>query len=1292
MEIKNGILTKVFDTDCAYQKLIIPDRTAIIGESACKELDFKQVSLPNSIKSIEDFAFFKSGIEEITLPEGIESIGQRAFASCHNLKRIILPSTLKHIGPAAFSDCVNLEEVVLPDSLEEINYRTFAECRRLKRIVIPEGIKKIDWAVFSGCDSLEEIVLPNSVTTLGKQLFLNCKRLKRIKLPKNISSLPDEFFKNCKALNITLDNSINTLGASVFEGCTSLDTFPTHVTKFGKKCFKYCHKLTTVRLNNQVQELPNAMFDDCTNLSEIVYEGNKNIIVGPRCFRNCTSLKNVPNFISNYAEGLFEGCTGLTEITIITSSVPNACFRGCTNLKTINDTKNIRELGSNAFSDCKSLERIDLSGLRIICPGILRNCTSLKEVNLSRLLIDIGKEAFFNCISLENINLPDSVERIDKRAFKHCHSIKCIVIPGALKRVHDDSFSHMYSLERIDVSPLNKRFMTPDNLALISEDTQKFILYAGGAKNKSYSLADYCIGTFEGNELIRPITYIGPYAFSGAKNLTELTLCTCVNDIERTAFEGCDNLKKLIIHNLSLFSTQGFKIRDHGKYFFREFSDKEIIIPFETVEYTDDLVAIMMDALPYFDKVRKIILPSKGSYAIYNEAFKGCPNLEDTDIPSSVTSIGQNAFPKGITLNFSNGLALKGLVEQIFNNDYNGKYKLYILDDGTYYIEEDTVLTKINKKEIDEAVSHSDEIRENPILFLDFFNDLHEHDLNNKTFLNGILMAHMSLENRKFLFNIKPDDEEAINIIEKSTILDKKDDVTEFLLSDTNFSKVIFFINLLKKYKVKDEELYHKYFMRFMNITVFERLLNLDRDFLLYIIKYSNILNCEAKDLVSEIFGSSKLETFITLLKKYNIKSRIFINPVFIAIADNPLFEKMLSVFDANIKRVILESCILDNLSTAKQNMQDLLNLLYVTGALEPDKIISQRAATFITEKMFHTKLPNGETNKYRVIADDIHRVFSFRIIRDEFDLEFANFYLENYQELIENERKKAGFIERVYINFREISRTCTSNKGSQRKLKVTMDKCINYLSNVKFDGVNRANQELANLISAWYDNNDTWLNAQRVYTESFSAPRNIFTKIEYDDQGLPVYDMDPKSDLKEEIQEDFSYEWLPKQDMQNLVLGKYCNCCAHVEGAGQGIMRASMILDCVQNLVIRNQFGDIIAKSTMYVNRKEGYAVFNNVESSLNHRTPEEKRKIYKAFMRGAKAFIKAYNKNNDIKIEEITIGATRNTILDFLTDDKHPSVSIHRSLEFGTYSYGGFRYAGDWKDAQRLVLSRKG
>ena len=127
--------------------------------------------------------------------------------------------------------------------------------------------------------------------------------------------------------------------------------------------------------------------------------------------------------------------------------------------------------------------------------------------------------------------------------------------------------------------------------------------------------------------------------------------------------------------------------------------------------------------------------------------------------------------------------------------------------------------------------------------------------------------------------------------------------------------------------------------------------------------------------------------------------------------------------------------------------------------------------------------------------------------MREEFDLEFANFFLENFYDLIDTEKEKSGIIERIYLNFKEISRTCTSNKGEQRKLKVTLEKCLNYLSKTKFDCVDEETLELASLIGLWYDKNETWLNALKIYNESLKAPRNIFTKAIVESDGTVVYD-----------------------------------------------------------------------------------------------------------------------------------------------------------------------------------------
>lgn len=1263
--------------------------------------------------SIPNYAYInREDLTDIVLPESIKSIGERAFAKCKNLKRITLPENLEYIGASAFSECESLEEIILPRNIKKLNYRTFGDCKRLKRIVIPEGVEELDWGIFAGCENLEEIILPESLKKIDKQLFLNCKRLKKVTLPTTITKLPDECFKRCINLDIVLNPNIEELGNRVFDDCFKLSTFPENVELFGENCFRNCRNILLANLNEHVESLPDGLFDGCTNLVNIISQ--KKLNIGKRCFRNCKSLREIPSFVNCFNERAFENCTGLSSIDIIDNVIPFACFRGCKNIRDIFNQNKILSLSNFAFSGCESLEKIDLAYPSFVGAEAFSNCKKLTKVRLNMGVVKIGSRAFYNCVNLKDINLPDTIDNIGKESFRNCHSITSITIPANLKSFGDGAFSYMDSLERIEVSPYNKTFITPDNKILIHQMYQKIMLYASGCKDKSYSLKDYNLELDMFNHaLVRPITGIGKYAFAGAKYLEELNLCCCTTDIEHTAFYDCPRLKTLKIHPITFYTTGGFNLRTDGRYYFEEAGKTKPQLPFEIVEFCespdgeDNLIWINQNALPKFNNVTKIILPKVGSYFIGNNAFDDCQKLEQIEIPSNVTSIGKCAFPTSTKLIFENGLQPEGLIELIHNDQYIGDYKLYVVEDGTYYIEQGDKITKITKHQIDEICSKSESIRDNPVLFLDFMNDLINHDLAIKQLFNGILMSTMSLENRQILFkNLKKNDTFFLDVLKNSQLLDKKDQNTESLLQGTQFSVVTDYIELLRKYHIDTPELHNKFFMANLDIKDFEQLINFDLELFKKIVIDGRLLENDTitllydneKDerssyyLTYQILQKNTLQDFIRLAKKYDIKDKYLFSKPFVATSKNTLMEDMIRVYDANIKRLLKASQATQTNISAMQNLSDLLILMKITGALEEDAITRQKAATFISEKIFEEKLPNGNSNEFRIIGDDIHRIFNFPYTRDEFDQEFATFFLENYQELVEEERRKSGFIQRVYLNFRQISKTCTSNKGSQRKLKVTMDKCKNYLSNVKFDGVTEETKELAELIGEWYDNNTAWLNAQRVYNESLTAPRNVFTKIEVNDEGKIIYDMNPEHDLKEELNSNFSYHWLPKQDYDNLILGKYCNCCAHVDGAGQGIMRASMILDNCQNLVIRNNFGEIIAKSTLYVNKKQGYAVFNNVESSFNYRDEESKGKIYNAFLRGSKAFIKTYNKNNpESPITNISIGASRNTILDFLTDENnHPEIPIQESLKFGEYSLNGSGYAGDWGAKQRLVLKR--
>jgi len=872
------------------------------------------------------------------------------------------------------------------------------------------------------------------------------------------------------------------------------------------------------------------------------------------------------------------------------------------------------------------------------------------------------------------------------------------------------------------------------------------MLFASGCKDKSYSLKDYNV---KNETTVIPITSIGEYAFSGNQNLEELTLCSCTKNLSYTAFNNCSNLKKLNIEGISFFSSFGFQLIDNDFYFLLD-ENKITPFPFEIVEFSGDFTEFCTSALPGFSNVENIIFPNNNSYTINNQAFSNCKKIKKLFIPKSVSLIGENAFSKNTIIEFDNNLKIKGLLEMVKHDDYSkyikslndiknsynnckneepldenkfmkinpegfknltetthnllADYTLYTLDNDSFYFEQNDKITFITKDYIDKCCTHSEEIRDDPALFLNSIDDLNKHDLYSNILLNGILISGLNIHSRNLLFDyLDKNDKFSFEVLQASGILNKNDTYTKILLE--NFEDVIDKIKILKKYNVKDPEVCHKLFMCCLKNEIFEELIANHYDLFCKAVRDSKITDItnrinndfllESIDIIHNLSNlGNNLLAYINLIRGKEDKDKFLLNHFLFLTSDSPLCTKLISRFDKNMKRLLKASKVLDGIveKDMHQNFVDLLNLLEITGSLDEDPIVKQRGCTFITEKIFSEKLDNGQINPFRIVGDDIHRIFNFNNTQAEYNKEFATFFLENYNELNKLEKSHSGIIERIYKNFKDISKTCTSDKGSQRKLKVTLDKCLSFLTTNKFSGINEENKDLATLIGWWYDSDEIWNNALMVYNESLQAPRNIFTPIFIDENKNKIYDNNPNNDLKEDINEDFSYEWLPKQDKDNLVLGKYCNCCAHIGGAGQGIMRASMILDNCQNLVIRNSVGDIIAKSTIYVNKDKGYAVFNNVESSLNYRSSKDLYQIYSAFMRGTKAFLNTYNNNNPTnKIKKVTIGAKRNTILKYLEVPMHPKVDILNSLKYGDYSINNSSsYNGDWSHSQRLVLKK--
>ena len=84
----------------------IPDGVTKIGFSAFNSCrDLTSVVIPNTVISIENYAFDNIGITSITIPNSVTSIGSDAFRYCSYLTSVVIPNSVTTIYGEAFYGC-----------------------------------------------------------------------------------------------------------------------------------------------------------------------------------------------------------------------------------------------------------------------------------------------------------------------------------------------------------------------------------------------------------------------------------------------------------------------------------------------------------------------------------------------------------------------------------------------------------------------------------------------------------------------------------------------------------------------------------------------------------------------------------------------------------------------------------------------------------------------------------------------------------------------------------------------------------------------------------------------------------------------------------------------------------------------------------------------------------------------------------------------------------------------------------------------------------------------------------
>ena len=332
----------------------------------------KSYEIPNSTTSINRSAFRGSQITNITLSESTETIGDYAFEGCSQLKSIYNWDNVKTISPCAFKDCSSLGEISLPSYLTSINQNAFEGCSEMyTNTDIPNTVVSIGSSAFKDCTNFkyvnalgeDEALNLGSITYINTSMFYNCESLTKININDNITTIDSNAFANCLNLTSVLisnTSSLKNIYESAFSGCEKLTELylpdltyignyaftnctsykggddgliiPSTLKSMGIACFKNSGiEKMQISNNSILTEIPDRMFEDCTNLSEVfIHESRSNIkTIGTSAFKNCSYLNRIseklivgntygslrlPNSVKTIEDGAFEGCICISKI------------------------------------------------------------------------------------------------------------------------------------------------------------------------------------------------------------------------------------------------------------------------------------------------------------------------------------------------------------------------------------------------------------------------------------------------------------------------------------------------------------------------------------------------------------------------------------------------------------------------------------------------------------------------------------------------------------------------------------------------------------------------------------------------------------------------------------------------------------------------------------------------------------------------------------------------------------------------------------------------------------------